>query len=188
HSSQAQGSSSYADELMFLFFATQSNTLQLDDEDLEQIDQDDLEEMDLKWQRLQIIQEAGNGCRDAGNAGYKGRDNGKRSTKVEDENALGVTVRWTKDHPIANIIGDSSRFVSIRKQLQTDAMLCYFDAFLTSVEPKNFKQAMTEPSWIDSMQEEVHEFERLQVLELVPCPDKVLLIKLKWIYKVKTDE
>ncbi|GJV84422.1 retrovirus-related pol polyprotein from transposon TNT 1-94 [Tanacetum coccineum] len=30
------------------------------------------------------------------------------------------------------------------------------------LEPKNFKQAMTEPSWIDAMQEEIHEFERLQ--------------------------
>ncbi|GKA44253.1 retrovirus-related pol polyprotein from transposon TNT 1-94 [Tanacetum coccineum] len=96
--------------------------------------------------------------------------------------------RWTKDHPIANVIGDPSRSVSMRKQLKTDAMWCYFDAFLTSVEPKNFKQAMTEPSWIDAMQEEIHEFERLQVWELVPCPDKVMLIKLKWIYKVKTDE
>ncbi|GJU10622.1 retrovirus-related pol polyprotein from transposon TNT 1-94 [Tanacetum coccineum] len=96
--------------------------------------------------------------------------------------------RWTKDHPIANVIGDPSQSVSMRKQLQTDAMWCFFDAFLTSVEPKNFKQAMTEPSWIDAMQEEIHEFERLQVWELVPCPDKVLLIKLKWIYKVKTDE
>ncbi|GKC37869.1 retrovirus-related pol polyprotein from transposon TNT 1-94 [Tanacetum coccineum] len=38
------------------------------------------------------------------------------------------------------------------------------------------------------MQEESHEFERLQVWELVLCPDKVMLIKLKWIYKVKTDE
>ncbi|GKA33952.1 retrovirus-related pol polyprotein from transposon TNT 1-94 [Tanacetum coccineum] len=47
---------------------------------------------------------------------------------------------------------------------------------------------MTEPSWIDAMQEEIHEFERLQVWELVLCPDKVMLIKLKWIYKVKTDE
>ncbi|GJR38277.1 integrase, catalytic region, zinc finger, CCHC-type containing protein [Tanacetum coccineum] len=47
-----------------------------------------------------------------------------------------------------------------------------FDAFLTSAEPKNFKQAMTEPSWIDAMQEEIHEFERLEVWELVPCPDK----------------
>ncbi|GJU09667.1 retrovirus-related pol polyprotein from transposon TNT 1-94 [Tanacetum coccineum] len=96
--------------------------------------------------------------------------------------------KWTKDHPIANMIVDPSRSVSTRKQLQTDAMWCYFDAFLTSVEPKNFKQAMTKPSWIDAMQEEIHEFERLQVWELVPCPDKVLLIKLKWIYKVKTDE
>ncbi|GKG12661.1 hypothetical protein Tco_0346898, partial [Tanacetum coccineum] len=54
--------------------------------------------------------------------------------------------RWTKDHPIANVIGDPSRSVSIRKQLKTDAMWCYFDAFLTLVEPKNFRQAMTESS------------------------------------------
>ncbi|GJR47871.1 retrovirus-related pol polyprotein from transposon TNT 1-94 [Tanacetum coccineum] len=47
---------------------------------------------------------------------------------------------------------------------------------------------MTEPLWIDAMQEEIHEFERLEVWELVPCPDKVMLIKLKRIYKVKTDE
>ncbi|GJY88539.1 retrovirus-related pol polyprotein from transposon TNT 1-94 [Tanacetum coccineum] len=96
--------------------------------------------------------------------------------------------RWTKDHPIANVIEDPSCSVSTRKQLQTDTMWCYFDAFLTSVEPKNFKQAMTEPPWIDAMQGEIHEFERLQVWELVPCPDKVMLIKLKWIYKVKTDK
>ncbi|GKA24637.1 retrovirus-related pol polyprotein from transposon TNT 1-94 [Tanacetum coccineum] len=99
-----------------------------------------------------------------------------------------LIVRWTKDHPIANVIGDPSRSVSIRKQLKTNAMWCYFDAFLTSVEPKNFKQAMIEPSWIDAMQEEIHEFERLQVWELVSCLDKVMLIKLKWIYKVKADE
>nr|GEU48439.1 hypothetical protein [Tanacetum cinerariifolium] len=96
--------------------------------------------------------------------------------------------RWAKNHPIANIIGDPSRFVSTKKKLQTDAMWCYFDAFLTSVEPKNLKQVMSEQSWIDAMQEETHEFERLQLLELVPCPDKVMLIKLKCIYKVKTDE
>ncbi|GJR24912.1 retrotransposon protein, putative, ty1-copia subclass [Tanacetum coccineum] len=80
--------------------------------------------------------------------------------------------RWTKDHPIANVIGYPSRSISTRKQLQSNAMWCYFDAFLTSVEPKNFKQVMTEPSWIDAMQEEINEFERLQVWELVPCLDK----------------
>nr|GEV98399.1 ribonuclease H-like domain-containing protein [Tanacetum cinerariifolium] len=50
HSSQAHGSSSYVDELMFSFFANQPISPQLDNEDLEQINQDDLEEMDLKWQ------------------------------------------------------------------------------------------------------------------------------------------
>ncbi|GJY41543.1 integrase, catalytic region, zinc finger, CCHC-type containing protein [Tanacetum coccineum] len=97
-------------------------------------------------------------------------------------------VKWTKNHHIANMIGGPSRSISMRKQLQNDGMCYFFDAFLTSVEPKNFKQAMTEPSWIDVMQEEIHEFKRLQVWKLVSCPDKVLLIKLKWIYKVKTDE
>nr|GEW39205.1 hypothetical protein [Tanacetum cinerariifolium] len=96
--------------------------------------------------------------------------------------------RWTKDHLIVNVIRDPSRSVSIRKQLETIAMWCYFDAFLTSVEPKNFKQAMIEPSSIDAMQEEIHEFKRLEFWELVSCPDKVFLFKLKWIYKIKTDE
>ncbi|GJU18382.1 retrovirus-related pol polyprotein from transposon TNT 1-94 [Tanacetum coccineum] len=41
---------------------------------------------------------------------------------------------------------------------------------------------MTKLSWINAMQEEIHEFQRLEAWELVPC------IKLKWIYKVKTDE
>ncbi|GKA69655.1 retrovirus-related pol polyprotein from transposon TNT 1-94 [Tanacetum coccineum] len=94
-----------------------------------------------------------------------------------------VEIADSPDHPIANVIGDPSRSISTRKQLKTDAMWCYFDAFLTSVEPKNFKQAMIKPSWNDVMQEEIHEFERLQVWELVLCPDKVMLIKLKWIYK-----
>ncbi|GJX05107.1 retrovirus-related pol polyprotein from transposon TNT 1-94, partial [Tanacetum coccineum] len=66
--------------------------------------------------------------------------------------------RWTKDHLIAIVIRDPSRSVSTKKQLHTDAMWCYFDAFLTSVEPKNFKQAMTEPSWIDAIIEAIRIF------------------------------
>ncbi|GKF21337.1 retrovirus-related pol polyprotein from transposon TNT 1-94, partial [Tanacetum coccineum] len=59
---------------------------------------------------------------------------------------------------------------------------------LELIEPKNFKESMLESSWIEAMQEEIYEFERLHVWELVSCPDKVMLIKLKWIFKVKTDE
>nr|GEV94682.1 copia protein [Tanacetum cinerariifolium] len=43
-------------------------------------------------------------------------------------------------------------------------------------------------STIEAMQEELNEFERLEVWELVPRPDKVMVITLKWIYKVKLDE
>ncbi|GKB69095.1 retrovirus-related pol polyprotein from transposon TNT 1-94 [Tanacetum coccineum] len=76
---------------------------------------------------------------------------------------LDLLGKWTENHPIANLIRDPSQPVSTRKQLKTYAMWCYFDAFLTSVEPKNFKEAMLESSWINAMQEEIHEFERLQV-------------------------
>ncbi|GJV96884.1 retrovirus-related pol polyprotein from transposon TNT 1-94 [Tanacetum coccineum] len=47
---------------------------------------------------------------------------------------------------------------------------------------------MLESSWIDAMHEEIHEFKRLDVWELVPCPDLAMITKLKWIFKVKQDE
>ncbi|GJZ19019.1 hypothetical protein Tco_0555609 [Tanacetum coccineum] len=80
--------------------------------------------------------------------------------------------KWTKEHLLANVIGNPSRPVSTRKQLEIDAMWCYFDAFLTSVEPNNFKESMLKSSWIEALQKEIYEFERLQVWELVPCPNK----------------
>ncbi|GKD62721.1 retrovirus-related pol polyprotein from transposon TNT 1-94 [Tanacetum coccineum] len=70
--------------------------------------------------------------------------------------------KWTKDHLLDNVIGNPSRPVSTRCQLQTDAMWCYFDAFLTKVEPKNFKEAMKESSWIEAIQEKIPKFDRLQ--------------------------
>ncbi|GJR89672.1 hypothetical protein Tco_0213683 [Tanacetum coccineum] len=59
--------------------------------------------------------------------------------------------RWTKNHPIPNVIGDPSCSVSTGKKLKTYVMWCYFDAFLTLVEPKNFKEAILGSSWIDAM-------------------------------------
>nr|GFA65564.1 hypothetical protein [Tanacetum cinerariifolium] len=104
HSSQAQGSSSYADELMFSFFANQSCSPQLDNKDLEQIDQDDLEEMDFKWQvkcfnchrrghftrDCRTARNLRNRGRGAGNAGCRGRDNGNRHVREEYEKELVV--------------------------------------------------------------------------------------------------
>ncbi|GJV52547.1 retrovirus-related pol polyprotein from transposon TNT 1-94 [Tanacetum coccineum] len=72
--------------------------------------------------------------------------------------------KWTKDHPLENIIGALDRPVSTRLQLHEQALFCYYDAFLTSVEPKNYKEALTQACWIEAMQEELHEFEPLEVL------------------------
>nr|GEZ11313.1 retrovirus-related Pol polyprotein from transposon TNT 1-94 [Tanacetum cinerariifolium] len=95
---------------------------------------------------------------------------------------------WRKDHPLNNIIGQLSRPVFTRLQLHEQALFCYYDAFLTSVEPKTYKEALTQAYWIEAMQEEINELECLEVWELVPRPDKVMVITLKWIYKVKLDE
>ncbi|GJS15065.1 putative reverse transcriptase domain-containing protein [Tanacetum coccineum] len=94
----------------------------------------------------------------------------------------------TKDHPLDNIIDELRRPVSIRPQLHEQALFCYYDTFLTSVEPKNYKDALTQACWIEAIKEELNEFDRLEVWELVPRPDKVMVITLKWIYKVKLNE
>ncbi|GKC92945.1 retrovirus-related pol polyprotein from transposon TNT 1-94 [Tanacetum coccineum] len=97
-------------------------------------------------------------------------------------------IKWTKDHPLDNIIGELERPVSRRLQLYEQALFCYYDAFLSLVEPKTYKGTLTQSRWIQVMQEELNKFERLEVWELVPRLDKVMVITLKWIDKVKLDE
>ncbi|GKC37189.1 retrovirus-related pol polyprotein from transposon TNT 1-94, partial [Tanacetum coccineum] len=70
--------------------------------------------------------------------------------------------KWSKDHPLDNVIGNPSRPKSTRKQLETNSLWCLYNS--------------------------IHEFDRLQVWELVPRLDCVMIITLKWIYKVKLDE
>nr|GEZ42756.1 retrotransposon protein, putative, unclassified [Tanacetum cinerariifolium] len=72
--------------------------------------------------------------------------------------------------------------------VREQALLCYYNAFLTAIEPKTYKDDLIQSCWIEAMQEELNEFERLGVWELVARPDKVMVITLKWIYKVKLDE
>nr|GEW36346.1 retrovirus-related Pol polyprotein from transposon TNT 1-94 [Tanacetum cinerariifolium] len=48
-------------------------------------------------------------------------------------------------------------------QLHEQDLFCYYDALLTSVEPKTYKDALTQSCWIEAMQEELNEFERLEV-------------------------
>nr|GEV50018.1 integrase, catalytic region, zinc finger, CCHC-type, peptidase aspartic, catalytic [Tanacetum cinerariifolium] len=94
----------------------------------------------------------------------------------------------TDSHPIDNIIRNPFRPVTTQKQLATDALWCFYNSILSKFKPKSFKSAVTEDCWFEAIQEEIHEFDRLQVWELVPPLDCAMIIALKWIYKVKLDE
>nr|GEZ45394.1 copia protein [Tanacetum cinerariifolium] len=52
-------------------------------------------------------------------------------------------------------MGNDPFFVSIRLRLHEQALFCYYDAFLTYVEPKTYKDALAQSFWIEAMQEEL---------------------------------
>ncbi|GJV05259.1 hypothetical protein Tco_1338828 [Tanacetum coccineum] len=71
--------------------------------------------------------------------------------------------------------------VMTRQRLLTDFEICMYALTVSTIKPKNIKEAMTDHSWIVSMQDELNQFERLQVWELVTHPDGKNIIALKWI-------
>ncbi|GJT52818.1 retrovirus-related pol polyprotein from transposon TNT 1-94 [Tanacetum coccineum] len=66
--------------------------------------------------------------------------------------------------------------------------MCMFALTVSIVEPKNIKEAMADSAWIEAMQDELHQFDRLKVWELVDKPFGKMIIKLKWLWKNKKDE
>ncbi|GJY02040.1 retrovirus-related pol polyprotein from transposon TNT 1-94, partial [Tanacetum coccineum] len=96
--------------------------------------------------------------------------------------------RWTKDHPLEQVRGNPTIPVQIRKQLATDPKMCMFVLIVSIVEPKNIKEAMADSAWIEAMPEELHQFDRLKVWELVDKLFGKMIIKLKLLWKNKKDE
>ncbi|GJV48734.1 retrovirus-related pol polyprotein from transposon TNT 1-94 [Tanacetum coccineum] len=84
--------------------------------------------------------------------------------------------------------GNPSKPVQIRRQLAIDPEMCMFALTASTTESKNIKETMPDSTWIEAMQEELHQFERLQVWELVDKPFGKIVIKLKWLWKSKKDE
>ncbi|GJX86246.1 retrovirus-related pol polyprotein from transposon TNT 1-94 [Tanacetum coccineum] len=67
--------------------------------------------------------------------------------------------RWTKDHLLEQVIRNPSQSIRTRCQLETYGEMCMFALIVSQTEPKNIKESMADSSWIETMQEEIHQFE-----------------------------
>ncbi|GJZ47889.1 retrovirus-related pol polyprotein from transposon TNT 1-94, partial [Tanacetum coccineum] len=96
--------------------------------------------------------------------------------------------QWTKDHLLSQVRGNPSKPVQTRRKLVTDPEMCMFALTMSTTEPKTIKEEMADSAWIEVMQEELHQFDRLRVWELIDKPFGKNVIKLKWLWKNKKDE
>nr|GEW94950.1 reverse transcriptase domain-containing protein [Tanacetum cinerariifolium] len=94
--------------------------------------------------------------------------------------------RWIKDHPLEQVIGNPSQSIRTRRQLETDGEMCMFALTVSRTESKNIKEAMADSAWIEAMQEELYQFDRLDPGGFVypRHPEKVYRLK-KALYGLK---
>ncbi|WJX25548.1 hypothetical protein P8452_14576 [Trifolium repens] len=96
----------------------------------------------------------------------------------------GPSVRVQKNHPLELVIGNPEQGITTRRTNDVVANSCFVSLF----QPKIVKEALTDEAWIEAMQEELNQFERNEVWDLVPRPEDVNVIGTKWVYKNKSDE
>nr|GEZ58791.1 retrovirus-related Pol polyprotein from transposon TNT 1-94 [Tanacetum cinerariifolium] len=113
---------------------------------------------------------------------------GEECAQVENEEFINIFCTPTKDHPLEQVIGNPSQSVRTRSQLESDGEMRMFALTVSQTEPKNIKKAMPDSAWIESMQEELHQFDRLEVWELVDRPLCKNVINMKWLWKNKHDK
>ncbi|KAH9658635.1 Integrase catalytic domain-containing protein [Citrus sinensis] len=117
------------------------------------------------------------------------RQEEQTNTELEQEECISQTLpkewRHVSSHPKDVILGDPSRGVTTRSSLKNT---CEHNAFISQIEPKSFADAENDESWIMAMQEELNQFERNNVWELVPKLEHQFVIGTKWVFRNKMDE
>ncbi|GJZ15453.1 putative ribonuclease H-like domain-containing protein [Tanacetum coccineum] len=113
--------------------------------------------------------------------------------------------RIHKDHPIDHVIGDVQSSVQTRRMTTSHSELgflsaiyegkthqdlhtCLFACFLSQEEPKRVSKALSDPAWVEAMQEELLQFKLQNVWVLVDLPKGHRAIGTKWVYRNKKDE
>ncbi|GJY77983.1 retrovirus-related pol polyprotein from transposon TNT 1-94 [Tanacetum coccineum] len=95
-----------------------------------------------------------------------------------------VNIKESRNHPLENVIGNLNQR-TLRSQAQNQSN---FFCFISTIEPKNVNEALTDESWIVAMQEELNQFIANDVWELVPQPRNMTIIGTKWVFRNKLDK
>ncbi|GJV94994.1 putative ribonuclease H-like domain-containing protein [Tanacetum coccineum] len=113
--------------------------------------------------------------------------------------------RIHKDHPIEHVIGNVQSSIQTRRmktsyseqgflsaiyegKTHQNLHTCLFACFLSQEEPKRVSKALSDPSWVEAMQEELLQFKLQKVWIIVDLPKGHRAIGTKWVYRNKKDE
>ncbi|KAI3821566.1 hypothetical protein L1987_09134 [Smallanthus sonchifolius] len=110
-----------------------------------------------------------------------------------------ASIKEHKDHPVTNIIGNLQDGVKTRSLIDNTCLYtcikdsgvlddCSHSCFISQVEPKNVEMALNDNNWIEAMQEELAQFDKLKVWNLVDLPKGAYPIGTKWVFKCKKDD
>ena len=92
--------------------------------------------------------------------------------------------RISSSYPPDQILGDPNLGVRTRSSYRNLSQI----ALISKIEPKTIEEALPDPDWIIAMQEELTQFERNQVWDLVPKPIDKSIIDTKWVFRNKLDD
>ncbi|GJZ39085.1 hypothetical protein Tco_0585648 [Tanacetum coccineum] len=95
-----------------------------------------------------------------------------------------ANIKESKNHPLDQVIGNLNQR-TLRSQAQNHSN---FFCFISTIEPKDVKEALKDESWVVAMQEELNQFVANDVWELVLLPISQSVIRTKWVFINKLDE
>lgn len=137
---------------------------------LEKISQKDNEELDQEQNENQVTEE-------------KLVQNQISSTPQEHPD---LPKEWipTKDHLIQNVIGGIFKGVATQQHLNK---VCNFVVFVSQIEPIGINKVIVQEHWSSAIQQELNQFERNNILELVPKASANLVIGAQRVFRNKLD-
>ena len=111
-------------------------------------------------------------------------------TKEDDQNVQDLSLqspprscRMVEDHLVDQIIGSTTDGVRTRMSFKGN-----HKTMISQLEPKLINEAIIDDSWIEDMKDELSQFERNKVWNLVPNNQGKTIIRTRWIFRNKLDE